>query len=44
MWGGSFGDEILEIAKVAYHSTGYAGFPAGNMACKLAREVFDAQT
>ena len=28
---------------VVYHSTGYAGFPAGNTACKLAREVFDAE-
>lgn len=33
-----------EIAEVIYHSTGYAGFPAGNTACKLAREVFDAKT
>jgi 4-carboxymuconolactone decarboxylase len=31
-----------EIAEVIYHSTGYAGFPAGNTACQLAREVFDA--
>jgi 4-carboxymuconolactone decarboxylase len=30
-----------EIAEVVYHSTGYAGFPAGNTACRLAREVFD---
>jgi hypothetical protein len=29
---------------VIYHATDYAGFAAGNMACKLAREVFDAQT
>ena len=33
-----------EIAEVIYHSTGYAGFPAGNTACNLAREVFDAQS
>ena len=33
-----------EIAEVVYHSTGYAGFPAGNTACKLAREVFDAKS
>ncbi len=33
-----------EIAEVIYHSTGYAGFPAGNTACKLAREVFDTKT
>jgi 4-carboxymuconolactone decarboxylase len=32
-----------EIAEVIYHSTAYAGFPAGNTACKLAREVLDAQ-
>ena len=33
-----------EIAEVIYHSSGYAGFPAANTACKLAREVFDAQS
>jgi 4-carboxymuconolactone decarboxylase len=32
-----------EIAEVIYHSSGYAGLPAANSACKLAREVFDAQ-
>ena len=32
-----------EIAEVIYHSSGYAGLPAANFACKLAREVFDAQ-
>ena len=31
-----------EIAEVIYHSSGYAGLPAANSACKLAREVFDA--
>ena len=33
-----------EIAEAIYHSIGYARFPAGNTACKLAREVFDAKT
>lgn len=33
-----------EIAEVIYHSSGYAGLPAANSACKLAREVFDAQS
>ena len=28
-----------EIAEVIYHSSGYAGFPAANTACKIAREV-----
>ena len=28
-----------EIAEVIYHSSGYAGFPASNTACKVAREV-----
>jgi 4-carboxymuconolactone decarboxylase len=32
-----------EIAEVIYHSTGYAGLPAANAACQLAREVFDAK-
>ncbi|BBX33968.1 gamma-carboxymuconolactone decarboxylase subunit like protein [Mycolicibacterium mageritense DSM 44476 = CIP 104973] len=27
-----------EIAEVIYHSSGYAGFPAANTACKVARE------
>jgi 4-carboxymuconolactone decarboxylase len=31
-----------EIAEVIYHSSGYAGFPAANTACKVAREVFDS--
>lgn len=30
-----------EIAEVIYHASGYAGFPAANTACKVAREVFD---
>jgi 4-carboxymuconolactone decarboxylase len=30
-----------EIAEVIYHASGYAGFPAANTACKIAREVFD---
>jgi 4-carboxymuconolactone decarboxylase len=33
-----------EIAEVIYHSSGYAGFPAANTACKVAREVFDAES
>jgi 4-carboxymuconolactone decarboxylase len=33
-----------EIAEVIYHSSGYAGFPAANTACKIAREVFDEST
>jgi 4-carboxymuconolactone decarboxylase len=33
-----------EIAKVIYHASGYAGFPAGNTACKIAREVFDPES
>jgi 4-carboxymuconolactone decarboxylase len=33
-----------EIAEVIYHSSGYAGFPAANTACKIAREVFDDST
>ena len=28
-----------EIAEVIYYSSGYAGFPAANTACKIAREV-----
>jgi 4-carboxymuconolactone decarboxylase len=32
-----------EIAEVIYHSSGYAGFPAANAACKVAREVFDPE-
>lgn len=28
-----------EIAEVIYHSSGYAGFPAANTACKVAREA-----
>ena len=28
-----------EIAEVIYHSTGYAGFPAANTACKAARQA-----
>ncbi|WP_205390499.1 carboxymuconolactone decarboxylase family protein [Mycolicibacterium hippocampi] len=27
-----------EIAEVIYHSSGYAGFPAANSACKVARK------
>jgi 4-carboxymuconolactone decarboxylase len=30
-----------EIAEVIYHASGYAGFPAANTACKIAREVFE---
>ncbi|MEZ0341723.1 carboxymuconolactone decarboxylase family protein, partial [Mycobacterium sp. pV006] len=30
-----------EIAEVIYHATGYAGFPAANAACKVAREVIE---
>ena len=33
-----------ELAEVIYHSSGYAGFPAANIACKVAREVFDAES
>ncbi len=33
-----------EIAEVIYHASGYAGFPAANTACKVAREVFDAES
>jgi 4-carboxymuconolactone decarboxylase len=33
-----------EIAEVIYHASGYAGFPAANTACKVAREVFDARS
>jgi 4-carboxymuconolactone decarboxylase len=33
-----------EIAEVIYHSSGYAGFPAANTACKIARKVFDEST
>src|SRR5436305_1801899 len=29
------------VAEVIYHASGYAGFPAANTACKIAREVFD---
>jgi 4-carboxymuconolactone decarboxylase len=28
-----------EIAEVVYHSSGYAGFPAANTACNIARDV-----
>lgn len=28
-----------EIAEVVYHASGYAGFPAANTACKIAREA-----
>jgi 4-carboxymuconolactone decarboxylase len=30
-----------EIAEVIYHASGYAGFPAANTACTIARAVFD---
>jgi 4-carboxymuconolactone decarboxylase len=33
-----------EIAEVIYHASGYAGFPAANTACKIAREVFDPES
>ena len=32
-----------EIAEVIYHSSGYAGFPAANSACKVAREVLKGE-
>ncbi len=32
-----------EIAEVIYHSSGYAGFPAANSACKVAREVLQGE-
>jgi len=28
-----------EIAEVIYHASGYAGFPAANTACRIAREM-----
>jgi 4-carboxymuconolactone decarboxylase len=34
----------VEIAEVIYHASGYAGFPAANTACAVAREVFDAES
>ena len=30
-----------EIAEVIYHTSGYAGFPVANTACRIAREVLD---
>lgn len=33
-----------EIAEVIYHSSGYAGFPAANSACKVAREALGADS
>ncbi|AFM19444.1 uncharacterized protein, gamma-carboxymuconolactone decarboxylase subunit like protein [Mycolicibacterium chubuense NBB4] len=30
-----------EIAEVIYHSSGYAGFPAANTACRIARQVLE---
>lgn len=30
-----------EIAEVVYHASGYAGFPAANTACKVAREALE---
>ncbi len=30
-----------EIAEVIYHSSGYAGFPAANTACRIAREALE---
>ena len=32
-----------EIAEVIYHASGYAGFPAANTACKIAREVLTTE-
>ncbi len=32
-----------EIAEVIYHSSGYAGFPAANTACKIAARGSDAK-
>jgi 4-carboxymuconolactone decarboxylase len=31
-----------EIAEVIYHASGYAGLPAANTACRIAREVLEA--
>jgi 4-carboxymuconolactone decarboxylase len=33
-----------EIAEVIYHASGYAGFPAANTVCRIAREVLDADS
>jgi 4-carboxymuconolactone decarboxylase len=33
-----------EIAEVIYHASGYAGFPAANTACRIAREVLEADS
>lgn len=30
-----------ESAEVIYHASGYAGFPAANIACKIAREALE---
>ena len=30
-----------EIAEVIYHASGYAGFPAANTACRIAREALE---
>ena len=30
-----------ELAEVIYHASGYAGFPAANTACKIAREALE---
>jgi 4-carboxymuconolactone decarboxylase len=33
-----------QIAEVIYHASGYAGFSAANTACRIAREVLDADS
>ena len=33
-----------EIAEVIYHASGYTGFPAANTACRIAREVLEADS
>ena len=33
-----------EIAEVIYHASGYAGFPAANTACRIAREALEADS
>ena len=33
-----------EIAEVIYHASGYAGLPAANTACRIAREVLEADS
>ncbi len=33
-----------EIAEVIYHASGYAGFPAANTACRIARDVLEPES